>query len=100
MEHVQRIDKETRRAGRRQCGGYLGTNVAALAHTGNNQFALAVQYNFYSFIKIAINQWYEVEQSFGLVFYTLNGSISPFAHDMVLEFGRVREGEVSPFSSA
>ena len=54
VEHVQRIDKETRRAGRRQCGGYLGTNVAALAHTGNNQFALAVQYNFYSYDSASI----------------------------------------------
>ena len=80
VEHVKRVDKETRRAGGGKRGGDFRADVAALAHARHYEFSLAVEDNFYRTVEVVVKKRYEVEQRPCLVAQALRCYFCPFAH--------------------
>ena len=67
MIDIQWIDVEGWCACRGKCSGNLGTYVSTLAHTCNDNLALALIHHVYSFLKVVIQIRYLVENGLRLV---------------------------------
>ena len=72
MVEVEGIDIEAGSAGAAEGGSYLGTDMTALAHTGDDDLALAGEDEVDGLIEIFVELGDEVEQGLSLVLKTLD----------------------------
>ena len=80
MKHIQGIDVEGRRARAAEGGSYLGTDVATLAHSGENHLALAAQNQLHNGIKVFIEQGHKAKHGFSLVLQAFDCDFSILTH--------------------